>query len=66
MEELHACRWPEGRQPISVAPTWTCPECGDVWRVRHLGSVNPAESHDFGTGEYVTSAEWIRETEHSD
>ena len=59
MEEQHVCRLPQGRQPLSIGPTWTCP-CGHVWRVHILGSIDPADGYDFGTGEHFTSAEWRR------
>ena len=57
--EHHDCRPPEGRQSIEFNE-WTCPECGDVWTARLLGSIDPAQGYDFGIGEHFTPAEWVR------
>src|SRR5262245_25320121 len=47
----HDCQPPTERRPVDDPMTWTCPDCGDVWAVEPLGSVNPAPSYDFGTDE---------------
>lgn len=39
---------------------WTCPDCGDAWRVHPLTNVDPEPSYDFATAEHITPAEWLR------
>jgi len=57
--ERHDCKPPMERRPIEDQ-TWTCPECGDVWRVHPLTTLDPAPSYDFSTHEHIAPAEWVR------
>lgn len=39
--------------------TWTCPVCGDVWRVRPFLPVDPPQEADVSS-EHVSPPEWVR------
>lgn len=59
MTSPHDCQPPLERRPIAD-DTWTCPDCGALWRARPIGPIDPAPSFDFKTGEGVSDAVWER------
>lgn len=40
--------------------TWTCPECGDLWRVIPFLPIDPPQESDFAMGDHVSPPEWVR------
>jgi hypothetical protein len=62
LDKRHACRWPEGQQPIRLRE-WTCPDCGEVWVAELLGTRDPAATFNFEAGEGATPARWVRKSD---
>lgn len=58
--EHHDCEPPIDRRVIDAPMTWTCPECGDLWRVIPFLPIDPPQESDFAMGDHVSPPEWVR------
>jgi hypothetical protein len=56
----HDCEPPTEARWIDAPMTWTCSECGDVWRVSPFLPPDPPQESDLAEGEFISPAEWVR------